>query len=278
MMNIIVLVKPVFEAKSIQWDYENNSLCCLVEDFNRTDLHALQWAAWHRKKYNSKVTVVSVADQDQMMNTKRLKNFDFDQFYVIRIKNFISNRQDAAPFLKSFFERTEYDLILTGSESEDYHNGTTAVLLSEFLGIPAITHIYHIERAEEHRLKVYRKEDRGNVNIYGVELPAILGVTSQISKLRYRPILHRNEMDPHVVTFSRGTERSPFIVEKTCAPEPNIRYVKTPESALSAEHRLLQIMGLDTTNGEGTKQKVSERISKEHIHFASEKLKRWLKE
>ena len=283
MLNICILVKPVMDPNSIQWDYQKQRFSFISNTFNTADLHALQWACDYKMKYGAVITVLMAADLDMNIDKNRLLKYNLDECLIIRQPGLRESRNEAARILASNLKsRSEsFDVILSGSVSEDENLGVTPFMIAESLQIPSITNIQHIEIIDNRVWRVKRSEGRGIVQTYEVQLPALIGVVTSLGRKRYIPRYSRSaslQKKAGEQTLKAQIGHSKVKVLKVSEPKPNIRYFDIPEDSLSPEHRLLKIMGLSQEEKEQSGEKVSPEVDERNIHFISQKIQKWLKE
>ena len=77
-----------------------------------------------------------------------------------------------------------FDLILTGLQSDDHGYGQTGVVLAELLGRPHATIIMDIE-VQNGKMRVKRELEAGWFQWIDLPLPAVLSIQSGINKPRY---------------------------------------------------------------------------------------------
>ena len=90
----------------------------------------------------------------------------------------------SARSLAAAIEAENFDLILTGLQSDDQGFGQTGVLLAELLGRPHATIIMEIEVVDG-RMKLKRELEAGWFQWVELPLPAVLTIQSGINKPRY---------------------------------------------------------------------------------------------
>jgi len=90
----------------------------------------------------------------------------------------------SARSLAAAIQSENFDIILTGLQSEDQGFGQTGVLLAELLGRPHATIIMAIEVIEGH-LKLKRELEAGWFQWVELPLPAVITIQSGINKPRY---------------------------------------------------------------------------------------------
>ncbi len=82
----------------------------------------------------------------------------------------------------------QFDLIVTGLQSDDFGYAQTGVLLAEVLGWPHATIIIGIEKTDA-GLRLKRELEAGRYQYVDVPLPAVLTIQSGINKLRYATLI-----------------------------------------------------------------------------------------
>lgn len=79
----------------------------------------------------------------------------------------------------------EYDLVITGSQSDDLGWGGTGSVIAGHLGWPHVWLVMGVERLDDGRLKVTREMESGMNEIVAVRPPAVLEVQAGINHPRY---------------------------------------------------------------------------------------------
>ncbi len=280
-MNICILVKPVIDPISVKWDHEDQQFSFLSYTFNSADLQALQWACDYRARNGATITAIVAFDSKMLIDEKRLLKYDLDRCIVLKQPGLNEHRDEVAKILAGEIKKQPFDVILSGSVSEDDNLGVTPTLVAELLHIPSLTNIHQIEIQSEKVWKVYRSEERGTVQTYEVKLPILIGVAASFGRRRYIPRYSRFakvQKNIEIQNLSEKLQDSKVKVLKVSEPKPNIRYFDIPNDSLSTEQRLLKIMGLAQDQKERSGVKVASVVNEQTIHFLSQKLQKWLKE
>jgi electron transfer flavoprotein beta subunit len=152
---------------------------------NEPDGFALEEALRLKEKHGGEVVAVSMGPERVKQTVKEAlaKGADRgihivdDQFH--RLDPLASARSIAAAI-----EKENFDLILTGLQSDDQGFGQTGVLLAEILGRPHATIIMSIE-VQDSRMRVKRELEAGWFQWVELPLPAVLTIQSGINKPRY---------------------------------------------------------------------------------------------
>ncbi len=88
--------------------------------------------------------------------------------------------------LAAVIAKEQYDLVLTGLQSDDCGFGQTGVLLAGLLNLPHATIIMQIDVQDgEMKLKLKRELEAGWFQWIECPLPAVLSIQSGINKVRY---------------------------------------------------------------------------------------------
>jgi electron transfer flavoprotein beta subunit len=90
----------------------------------------------------------------------------------------------AADALAAAMRDEQFDLVLTGLQSDDQGHAQTGVVLAERLGIPHSTIIMEVQ-VQDGRLRVKRELEGGWYQWLAMPLPALLTIQSGINQLRY---------------------------------------------------------------------------------------------
>ncbi len=87
--------------------------------------------------------------------------------------------------LAAAIAREKFDLVLTGSQSDDVGAGATATIAAGFLGWPHAWLVMGVEVEEGGTLRLVREMESGMNEILRVKLPAVIEVQAGINQPRY---------------------------------------------------------------------------------------------
>ncbi|MDQ6594913.1 hypothetical protein E2K98_04930 [Bacillus salipaludis] len=280
MLNFVVLVRSVFDSISIKWDYQNQKLKYLSDNFNKQDLHALQWACNYKEKQPAHITVLLMVEEGREVSLHRIKKFPIDVCKVVHVPEGDQHSTDMAPYIYEELKESHYDVILCGSESEDMQRGTTPILLARYLNIPYISRVYSIDsELGDDTWGVQCKEGRSTLHTFTIKLPALIGVERSVTPLRYISRIHGNK-SVEIITKRAGPIQSATVKNKRIKiseKQPVIRYLEVPTDFL-AQHRMLSVAGITKNQNEKSSAKTKSVPTPEHIHFIARKVEQWLKE
>jgi electron transfer flavoprotein beta subunit len=152
---------------------------------NEPDGFALEEALRLKEKHQGEVVAISMGPERAKQTIKealakgadRGLHIADDQFYKL-------DPLGCARSLAAAMEAENFDLILTGLQSDDQGFGQTGVLLAELLGRPHATIIMQIE-VTDGRMKLKRELEAGWFQWVELPLPAVLSIQSGINKPRY---------------------------------------------------------------------------------------------
>src|SRR6202030_3071864 len=188
MMKIGVCVKqvpakdaPLAIAEGGAWIRESD----IGFETNEPDGFALEESLRLKEKHGGEVVAISMGPERAKQTIKEAlaKGADRgihiadDQFYKL-------DPLGSARSLAAAIKNENFDLILTGLQSEDQGFGQTGVLLAELLGRPHATIIMQID-AQGSALRVKRELEAGWFQWVELPMPAVLTIQSGSNKVRY---------------------------------------------------------------------------------------------
>ena len=160
-------------------------------EMNEPDAYALEEALRLREKHSGEVVVCSAgpARVQQVIREALARGAD----RAIHVEDETLGAADAmvaASALAAAMIDEQFDLVLTGLQSDDQGHGQTGVILAERLGMPHSTIIMEVEiggrgKGEGGSLRVKRELEGGWFQWIAMPLPALLTIQSGINQLRY---------------------------------------------------------------------------------------------
>lgn len=149
------------------------------------DAFAVEAALQLKEKHGGEVVVVSlgpnrvrqVIKEGLAKGADRAIHVTDDEFYQL-------DPYQTAATLAGAMKQENFDLILTGLQSDDHGFGQTAVLMADLLGMSHATIIMDIE-IKDGGLRVKRELEAGWFQWIEMPLPAVLAIQSGINKPRY---------------------------------------------------------------------------------------------
>jgi electron transfer flavoprotein beta subunit len=191
---------------------------------NEPDSYALEEALRLKEKHGGEVVAISMGPDRAKQTIKEALAKGADRgIHVADSEFFKLDPLTSSRSLAAAMKSENFDLILTGLQSDDQGFGQTGVLLAELLGRPHATIIMAIEVAGDH-MKLKRELEAGWFQWVELPLPAVLSIQSGINKPRYatlKGIMAAKKKDIAVVDRkSLGVPDSPTQrVERIYVPQ-----------------------------------------------------------
>jgi len=154
-------------------------------EMNEPDSFALEEALRLKEKHGGEVVALSMGPErtKQVIKEALAKGADRG-IHLADDKSYLLDPLSSAKSIAAALKKDNFDLILTGLQSDDQGFGQTGVLLAELLGLPHATIIMQIE-VQGQRLKLKREMEAGWFQWVELPLPAVLTIQSGINKVRY---------------------------------------------------------------------------------------------
>jgi len=189
-MKIVVCAK---EVSSRETRYEINPEGKWIEEGNisfeisECDEYALEEGLKLKEKHGGEVTILTVGQSRAEKIMRKGLAMGADRgLLVIDEEKQADSPYVIASALAEALRNEEFDLILTGTQSDDLGNAQTGVMLAELLGLPHATIVMQIEVDQEKRsLRALREMESGWSQWLEMPLPALLSVQAGISAIRY---------------------------------------------------------------------------------------------
>lgn len=195
-MKIAVCIKQVVTR---EWQLRVNDTKTWIRDqdasfeLNEPDAYALEEALRLKEKHGGEVVVVSAgpARAAQVLREALARGAD----RAIHVESDALSAADAfviAEALAGAIREENFDLVLTGLQSDDQGFGQVGVVLAEKLGMPHATIIMEVQVSPsagsgqaDSGLRVKRELEGGWFQWMSLPLPALLTIQSGINQLRY---------------------------------------------------------------------------------------------
>lgn len=149
------------------------------------DNFALEAGLQLKEKHGGEVVVISLGPERvrQVIKEGLAKGAE-RAIHITDDKFFQLDPLQMAGAIAGAVREENFDLILTGLQSDDHGYGQTGVVLAELLGCPHATIIMDIE-VQNGKLRVKRELEAGWFQWIDLPLPAVLSIQSGINKPRY---------------------------------------------------------------------------------------------
>src|SRR5512144_1488959 len=186
-MKIAVCIKQVVTR---EWQLRVNDSKTWIRDqdasfeLNEPDAYALEEGLRLKEKHGGEVVVCSAgpARVTQVIREALARGAD----RAIHVEGDLASSEAfvIAEALASAITAENFDLVLTGLQSDDQGFGQVGVVLAEKLGIPHATIIMEVN-VDGSNLRVKRELESGWFQFVSMPLPALLTIQSGINQLRY---------------------------------------------------------------------------------------------
>ncbi len=187
-MKIAVCIKQV---PTREWQPRLNDTGAWIREqdasfeMNEPDAYALEEGLRLKEKHGGEVVVCSAgpARVAQVLREALARGAD----RAIHVEDDRLANADAfvvASALASAMRDDQFDLVLTGLQSDDQGLAQTGVVLAELLGVPHATIVMEVQVADG-GLRVKRELEGGWFQWVAMPLPAVLTIQSGINTLRY---------------------------------------------------------------------------------------------
>jgi electron transfer flavoprotein beta subunit len=191
-MNILVCVKQVPDLEQMTVDGGSDGTPVIGEAaelrMNRFDEFAVEAAVQLKESLpDVRIDVASVGAEAVLAVIRRAIGMGADQGMLLDT----GDRADPGPAevarrIADFAAPHRYDLIFTGSWSEDGMNGQVGPMTASLLNLPCASQVIALELdAERRRVAVEREVEAGTRERLELRLPALLALQSGINRPRY---------------------------------------------------------------------------------------------
>ncbi|MEZ5320293.1 MAG: electron transfer flavoprotein subunit beta/FixA family protein [Vicinamibacterales bacterium] len=187
-MKIAVCVKQVVTR---EWQVRISDDRTWVRDadasfeLNEPDAYALEESLRLREQHGGEVVVVSAGPARATQVLREALARGADRAIHVQGDHFAAaDAATTAEALAAAVRDEQFDLVLTGLQSDDQGFAQVGVVLAEKLGVPHSTIIMEVQ-VQDGALRVKRELEGGWFQWIGMPLPAVLTIQSGINQLRY---------------------------------------------------------------------------------------------
>jgi electron transfer flavoprotein beta subunit len=154
-------------------------------EMNEPDAYALEAALRLREEHGGEVVVCTAGASraGQVLREALARGAD----RAVHVENEELSSADAfviAGVLSGAIRDDQFDLVLTGLQSDDQGAAQTGVILAERLGMPHATIVMEVQVTDD-SVRVKRELENGWSQWVAMPLPALLTIQSGINQLRY---------------------------------------------------------------------------------------------
>ncbi len=191
-MNIIVCIKRVPLTQEVDLEIDDtgkkikeDALAYVINDW---DNYAIEAAVQLQEALGGDVTAVTIGSEDDEEVLRRALAMGADRAIRIDPGNLAPDGYLNARILAKPISELDYDLILTGVQSEDQNTGMVGIMLAEQLGLAHAAITNGLE-PEEGTAKVRVELEGGIDEVSRIQLPALLTIQTGINEPRYVSIM-----------------------------------------------------------------------------------------
>jgi electron transfer flavoprotein beta subunit len=245
-VKIAVCIKQVITR---EWQLRVNDQKTWVRDqeatfeLNEPDAYALEEALRLKEKHGGEVVVCSAgpARVTQVLREALARGAD----RAIHVEGDLASADafTIAASLAAAIRGEQFDLVLTGLQSDDQGFGQVGVVLAEVLGIPHATIIMEVN-VNDGTLRVKRELESGWFQFVSMPLPALLTIQSGINQLRYatlKGIMAAKKKEIRQVPAAAGSAARQRIVD-LYVPQKAKRTEMIGGSGTEAARRLVEAL------------------------------------
>ena len=251
-MKICVLVKQVpdkndeIKLDQSQQEVDRNNFNFIT---NESDNYAVEEALLIKEKIGGEVVVCTFGDESSIQVVKDALSKGADRgIFIENNSNEDYDILNISKIFKSVFNEENFDLILSGLQSDDIGNGQLGVLMAEHLNMSHGSLVMQTESSDNTKIKVKRELENGWFQWSELELPASLTIQSGINKPRYaslRGIMMMKKKPIKTVKLSEVDTnaekienlKSMYIPQKT---KETVRVDGTPDEIAEKLHNILK--------------------------------------
>lgn len=158
---------------------------------NPVDKNALEAALRLKEQFGGKVTVISMAPPNAAENLREALAMGADEACLLSDRAFAGADTLATSYTLAQGLRKvggDFDLVFCGSESADGATAQVASQLGEWLGVPHLWNVFHLEAKSEKVYYLKTKTENGYME-WEAQAPLVIAVSREINRPRYTSIM-----------------------------------------------------------------------------------------
>ena len=237
-MKIAVCIKQVVTR---EWPLRVNEAGTWIRDhdasfeLNEPDAYALEEALRLKEKHTGEVVVCCAGPARASQVIREALARGADRAIHVEQEEVGADAATVARMLAEAVREEQFDLVLTGLQSDDQGFGQVGVILADALGMPHATIIMEVQ-AGDGRLRVKRELEGGWFQWLALPMPALLTIQSGINQLRYatlKGIMAAKKKEIRKVTAA-ASEGATQRILRVYVPEKGKQTQMIPGSAVEA--------------------------------------------
>jgi electron transfer flavoprotein beta subunit len=186
-MNIVVLVKQVPDTwsertlKAGDSTLDRQSADAVI---NELDEYAIEEGLRLAEAHGGEVTILSMGPERAAESIRKALSMGADKaIHLVDDGLAGSDAVQSSAAIAAVLSRTEFDLVILGSESTDARMGVLAAMLAEQLGLPQLSYASKVE-IDGTSVHINRLTEYGYDKVEAT-LPAVMSVVEKINEPRY---------------------------------------------------------------------------------------------
>ncbi|HEX2152626.1 MAG TPA: electron transfer flavoprotein subunit beta/FixA family protein, partial [Acidimicrobiia bacterium] len=185
-MQVVVCVKQIPDPAGTQTlDPETHFLVRPDEQvLDDTDRYGVEMGLQIAQEQDGTVTLISMGPAGSMQGIRQALAMGADKAIIIDDSDLKgSDALTTAQVLAAAIRRSDFDLVIAGTESTDGYAGVMPQMLAELLDVPALTYATSITAADG-SITINRQTGAG-YDVVEASLPAVVSVTAGVVEPRY---------------------------------------------------------------------------------------------
>jgi electron transfer flavoprotein beta subunit len=236
-MKIVTCLKEVPARDSrYQLSHEGTGIkdSDLTFEINECDEYSLEESLKLSEKHGGEVTILTAGRQRAEKSIRKGLAMGADRGILIRDEEErLNSPQAVALALAEVLKGKEYDLILAGTQSDDWSYAQTGVVLAQLLGLPHATIVMEIQAdPTQKKVKALREMESGWFQWVELPMPSVLTVQAGISPVRYASLKGIMQAKKKEI---RTIELSDLGIDLSAVPQVEVLRVYFPETEKKAE-------------------------------------------
>ncbi len=155
-----------------------------------TDLHAIELALQLKAKFGGTISLISMGPPSNDRQLREGLSYGCDEAILLSDRKLGGADALATSYTlyKGIEKQGGYDLVLLGNASDDGSTAHVPSQLGQWLGLPHVTDVLSFEMDSPECAYVKKELDCG-MNEYKITLPAVIGVTKRLNKVRHPSVM-----------------------------------------------------------------------------------------
>ena len=231
-MRLVVCLKQVPDPYVIRYDYLNDEIKCIEWVLDSGSFSALEEALKLKDKFQAELIALSVGPVRVDRELKKALLYGADR--AIRVwQDWLENADTfvISSVIADVLKELKPDLVFCGARSDDTSTEFVGAALAEKLDMALVTRVREIEEVNRDYIVVHKKLEKGEMETYAVEVPAV--ITVEVGDFKY-PLPHGERLrmglkkEIEVYTSSLNPVKPLIdVITPATKPKPRIKVRKT---------------------------------------------------